>query len=160
MSWTEERVELLRKLWTEDFSASRIAAELGNVSRSAVIGKIHRLGLSGRGQPTWSAKRQSKPRLPRSERRVCRPSSIGNTALKVHPEMLVEAESAPYECVVVPIARRLTIEALTEHTCKWPLGDPGSKDFHFCGHDSLEASPYCPYHARVAYRGYSTRSGG
>ena len=160
MNWTEERVALLRRLWTEDFSASRIAAELGGVSRSAVIGKMHRLGLCGRGKPTVSAKRQSKSRLPRSERHVCRAASIGNTALKVRPEMLEEAQFQPFESIVVPIARKLTIEKLTEHTCKWPIGDPGDREFHFCGHDSLEAMPYCRYHARLAYRGYGSRSTG
>jgi GcrA cell cycle regulator len=160
MNWTEERVALLRKLWTEEFSASRIAAELGGVSRSAVIGKMHRLGLCGRGKPTWSAKRQSKARLPRSERQVCRAASIGNTALKVRAEMLEEAQPQPFESIVVPIARKLTIEKLTEHTCKWPIGDPGHQEFHFCGHDSLEAMPYCRYHARLAYRGYGSRSAG
>jgi GcrA cell cycle regulator len=160
MNWTEERVALLRKLWTEDFSASRIAAELGGVSRSAVIGKIHRLGLCGRGKPTWSARRQSKPRLPRSERPACRAASIGNTALKMRPEMLEEAQPQPFESIVVPIARKLTIEKLTERTCKWPIGDPGDQEFHFCGHDSLDAMPYCRYHARLAYRGYGSRSAG
>lgn len=165
MNWTEERVALLRRLWKEDFSASRIAAELGGVSRSAVIGKIHRLGLSGRGQPAWSAKRQAKTRLPpsehrRSERPVCRAASIGNTALKMRPEMLEQAQLQPIGSVVVPIARKLTIEKLTEHTCKWPIGEPGHQDFHFCGHDSLEAMPYCRYHAHVAYRGYGSRSTG
>ena len=160
MNWTEERVALLRKLWAEDFSASRIAAELGGVSRSAVIGKMHRLGLCGRGKPTCSVKRQSKPRLPRSERQVCRPLSIGNTALKALPETLVEAQAQPSDSVVVPMARKLTIEKLTEHTCKWPIGNPGDQEFHFCGHDSLEAMPYCRYHARIAYRGYGSGSGG
>jgi GcrA cell cycle regulator len=152
MSWTEERVELLRKLWIEDFSASRIAEELGGVSRSAVIGKIHRLGLSGRDRPTPSLKRQCKPRLSRSERRVWRPVSIGNSALKAEPEMLVESETQPFQSAVVPIAKKLTLEKLTEHTCKWPIGDPRGEDFHFCGHDSLEAQPYCRYHARLAHR--------
>ena len=160
MNWTEERVALLRRLWTEDFSASRIAAELGGVSRSAVIGKMHRLGLCGRGQPTWSAKRQSKPRLPRSERAACRTASIGNTALKMRPEDLVETRPQPFESIVVPIARKLTIDKLTEHTCKWPIGDPGDREFHFCGHDSLDAMPYCRYHARIAYRGHGSRSTG
>ena len=162
MNWTEERVALLRKLWTEEFSASRIAAELGGVSRSAVIGKMHRLGLCGRGKPTWSAKRQPKTRLPRSERQACR--TVGNTALKMRPEMLeealVETGPQPFESIVVPIARKLTIEKLTEHTCKWPIGDPGHQEFHFCGHDSLDAMPYCRYHARLAYRGYGSRSAG
>lgn len=161
MNWTEERVALLRKLWTEDFSASRIAAELGGgVSRSAVIGKIHRLGLCGRGQPTWSAKRQPKLRVPRGERAMCRTASIGNTALKVRPEMLEEAPPQPFEATVVPIARKLSIEKLTERTCKWPIGDPGHQEFHFCGHDSADAMPYCPYHARIAYRGHGSRSAG
>ncbi|HUE45591.1 MAG TPA: GcrA family cell cycle regulator [Aestuariivirgaceae bacterium] len=158
MNWTEERVALLRRLWTEDFSASRIAAELGGVSRSAVIGKMHRLGLCGRGQPTVSAKRQSKPRLPRSERQAC--LTVGNTALKMRPEMLEEAQFQPSESIVVPIARKLTIDKLTEHTCKWPIGDPGHQEFHFCGHDSLDAMPYCRYHARLAYRGHGSRSTG
>jgi GcrA cell cycle regulator len=158
MNWTEERVALLRRLWTEDFSASRIAAELGGVSRSAVIGKMHRLGLSGRGQPTCSARRQSKPRQPRSERQACR--TVGNTALKMHPEMLEAVQPQPFESIVVPIARKLTIDKLTERTCKWPIGDPGHQEFHFCGHDSLDAMPYCRYHARLAYRGHGSRSTG
>jgi GcrA cell cycle regulator len=151
MSWTEERVELLRKLWQEGLSASRIAGELGGVSRNAVIGKVHRLGLSGRGQPSSSIKRQRKPRLAQgaaAPRRPRRPLSIGNNALKA--EAMPEAERRQ-ETVVVPIAKRLTIEKLTERTCKWPIGDPGDEDFHFCGHDSLEGLPYCQYHARVAY---------
>ena len=152
MSWTEERIELLRKLWVEEFSASRIAAELGGVSRSAVIGKIHRLGLLGRGQPTSSLKRQCKPRPPQSERRAWRPLSIGNAALKAEPEILAKPETEPFSPAVVPIAKRLTIEKLTDRTCKWPIGDPRGRDFHFCGHDSLEALPYCRYHARLAYR--------
>jgi GcrA cell cycle regulator len=156
MSWTAERVELLRKLWVENFSASRIAAELGGVSRSAVIGKIHRLGLSGRDQPTSSLKRQCKPRLSRSERRPWRPASIGNAALKTEPEMLVKSETRPLPSAVVPIAKKLTLETLTERTCKWPIGDPRGENFHFCGHDSLEAMPYCRYHARVAYRASKT----
>ena len=64
MSWTDERVELLKKLWQDGLSASQIAAELGGVTRNAVIGKVHRLGLSGRGQPTSSIKRQRRTHSP------------------------------------------------------------------------------------------------
>ena len=152
MSWTEERIELLRRLWLEDFSASRIAAELGGVSRSAVIGKIHRLGLQGRGQPTSKIERQCKPRPSHSARNVWRPLSIGNTALKAEPEMLRRAAVQPIPSAVVPLAKKLTLDKLTERTCKWPIGDPRGEDFHFCGHDSLEALPYCRYHVRIAYR--------
>ena len=155
MSWTEERVELLRRLWQEGLSASRIASELGGVTRNAVIGKVHRLGLSGRGQPSSSIKRQRKPRLAQGgagPSRPRRPMSIGNNALKLDAEPLPERRPRPLDNVVVPIAKRLTIEKLTERTCKWPIGDPGDEDFHFCGHDSLDGLPYCQYHARVAYQ--------
>ena len=139
ITWTDERVELLRKLWLEQFSASRIATELGGVSRNAVIGKIHRLGLWGRGQPTRSVKRQRKPASVRH--RVYRPLTIGNKAPKAEPESKA-----------VPIAKKLTLETLTEQTCRWPIGNPRAEDFHFCGHDTLEGVPYCRYHTGVAYR--------
>ena len=152
MSWTEERIQLLRRLWLEDFSASRIAAELGGVSRSAVIGKIHRLGLQGRGQPTSTVKRQCKPRPSHAAHKEWRPLSIGNTALKAEPEMMRKPAAQPFPSVVVPIAKKLSFDKLTERTCKWPIGDPRGEDFHFCGHDSLETLPYCRYHVRIAYR--------
>src|SRR3990170_2817066 len=60
MNWTDERVELLRKLWSEGLSASQIAAQLGSVTRNAVIGKVHRLKLSSRGRTTAAAPRQKK----------------------------------------------------------------------------------------------------
>jgi GcrA cell cycle regulator len=149
MPWNDERVELLKKLWQEGLSASQIAAELGGVTRNAVIGKVHRLGLSGRGQPTSSIKRQRRSH-PTTHRRTRHVLTIGNLALKA--DALPGTEPVPMRNVVVPIAKRLTIYALTERTCKWPIGDPGEEDFHFCGHDSLEAAPYCEYHAGVAYQ--------
>ena len=151
MPWTEERVEILKKLWQEGLSASQIAAELGGVTRNAVIGKVHRLGLSGRGQPTTSIKRQRRANAP-TMRRARQTVTIGNLAVQTNIEALAETELQPRRNVVVPIAKRLTIEMLTERTCKWPIGDPGNENFHFCGHDSLEGVPYCEYHAGVAYQ--------
>jgi GcrA cell cycle regulator len=150
MSWTDERVELLKRLWQEGLSASAIAGELGGVTRNAVIGKVHRLGLSGRGQPTTPVKRHRQP-LP-AIRRTRQPVAVGNLALQTNIEALAEPELQPKRSVVVPIAKRLSIEMLTERTCKWPIGDPGDPDFHFCGHDSLEGLPYCEYHSGVAYQ--------
>src|SRR5258707_1053279 len=81
MMWTDERVELLKKLWTDGLSASQIAAELGGITRNAVIGKVHRLGLSGRAKsPTSAAPRPRKPRAP-GMMRLARPTMRGNTAL-------------------------------------------------------------------------------
>ena len=152
MPWTDERVELLKKLWQDGLSASQIAAELGGVTRNAVIGKVHRLGLSGRGQPTSSIKRQRRAQPPAPRPRTRQTVTIGNLALQTNIEALAEPEAQPRRSVVVPIAKRLTIEMLTERTCKWPIGDPGNHDFHFCGNDSLEGVPYCEYHAGVAYQ--------
>jgi GcrA cell cycle regulator len=156
MSWTDERVATLTKLWQEGLSASQIAAELGGVTRNAVIGKVHRLGLSGRGQPTSSIKRQRRAHSP-AVRRARQGVTFGNLALRADLDALAVAELRPRRNVVVPIAKRLSIEMLTEHTCKWPIGDPGQEDFHFCGHDSLEGLPYCEYHAGVAYQAPEAR---
>jgi GcrA cell cycle regulator len=151
MSWTDERVETLKKLWQDGLSASQIAAELGGVTRNAVIGKVHRLGLSGRGQPTSSVKRQRRAQP--TVRRPTRPTTtVGNLALQPQYE---ENEAPPVRHrsnLVVPISRRLTLDKLTERTCKWPIGDPGHEDFHFCGCDSLDGVPYCEYHAGIAYQ--------
>ncbi len=153
MSWTDERVETLKRLWQEGLSASQIAAELGGVTRNAVIGKVHRLGLSGRGQPTTTIKRQRRAEQPpQVARRARQPVTLGSLALQTNVEAFVEPAPLQRRNVVVPIAKRLTIEALTERTCKWPIGDPGNENFHFCGHDSLEGAPYCEYHAGVAYQ--------
>src|SRR5688500_1440451 len=133
MSWTDERVERLKKLWQDGLSASQIAAELGGVTRNAVIGKVHRLGLSGRGQPTTSIKRQRRAHPP-AMRRTRQAVTIGSLALQTNVEALSEPVFQPKRNVVVPISKRLSILALTEHTCKWPIGDPGGEDFHFCGH--------------------------
>src|SRR5262245_23827496 len=93
MTWTDERVETLKKLWTEGLSASQIAAELGGVTRNAVIGKVHRLGLAGRAKsPSSTAPRPRKPRSHSQMLRIARPSIRGNTALAHAYEIEIEAE--------------------------------------------------------------------
>jgi|ERR1700728_485616 len=152
MSWTDERVELLKKLWSDGLSASQIAAELGGITRNAVIGKVHRLGLSGRAKSASSAApRQRKARSSPHLLRMARASIRGNTALAHAYEM--DAETAP-EMVenVIPIGQRRTILELTEQTCRWPIGDPGSTEFFFCGGNTISGLPYCGYHSRVAYQ--------
>ena len=159
MSWTDERVERLKKLWADGLSASQIASDLGGVTRNAVIGKVHRLGLSGRAKPVRAAvTRPRKARTARPQQRSGEASFItfGNTALKV--ELLPETEEEPdYEPVVIeafeaPVEQRKTILELTETTCKWPVGDPTQEDFYFCGCSSQLGVPYCEHHARVAYQ--------
>lgn len=174
MGWTEERVELLKKLWLEGLSASQIAGVLGEgVTRNAVIGKVHRLKLSGRAKPATSAPRvRSAPRP--AARRVASPAATsrssglgavmkarntisagaiqGATALKMDEEFAVEMELAPQaQELFIPVEQRLTLLQLNEHTCKWPIGDPLTPEFYFCGQHSDEGKPYCEFHSRRAY---------
>ena len=158
MSWTDERVELLRKLWSDGLSASQIAARMGGISRNAVIGKVHRLGLSGRARPARPARpRTAKPRFP-SQSNSPRYQVAGNLALRVEPSEMVrealepEAEPAPVVPIEISPGEHVTILTLTERRCKWPIGDPTDDDFHFCGHESGPGSPYCREHARIAYQ--------
>ncbi|AJY45697.1 GcrA family cell cycle regulator [Martelella endophytica] len=183
MSWTDERVEKLKQLWSEGLSASQIATQLGGVSRNAVIGKVHRLALPGRaksGTPaTASATRptnrnttpprapnfasraagRTQPSAPPPQATPSAPRTAGATALK--QETVIEAEAAPAPQakagVVVPIMRKIALTELTERTCKWPVGDPTADDFFFCGCESPENSPYCSYHAKLAYQPVSER---
>ena len=163
MTWTDERVELLKKLWTEGLSASQIAAELGGVTRNAVIGKVHRLSLSGRAKPASApvartrkaAVPLSRPTTGQRPQTYSRPLVAGNTALKPMAQPLAEPRRAPRpieEDVVVPISLHATILTLTEQTCKWPNGDPSTEEFHFCGQRSKAGIPYCEYHSRIAYQ--------
>ena len=147
MSWTDERVEQLKKLWADGLSASQIAAELGGITRNAVIGKVHRLGLSGRAKsPSSSVPRARKPRSS-GLLRVSRPSMRGNTALAY--EYDVEPEP---ELIDIPVEQRKSLLELTDKTCRWPVGDPGGGEFYFCGGETVNELPYCIHHSRIAYQ--------
>lgn len=158
MSWNDERVELLRKLWNDGLSASQIAAELGGITRNAVIGKVHRLGLSGRAKsPSTSVPRIRKPRASNGGG-VMRPRMrfAGNTALAPDYERAPEQDLDPL-ANVVPIGPRVSITELNESTCRWPVGDPGAEDFGYCGAKPKTGVVYCPYHARIAYQPLADR---
>jgi GcrA cell cycle regulator len=171
MNWTDERVELLRKYWSEGLSASQIAVQLGGVSRNAVIGKVHRLKLSSRGRATASPARAKKtaqpvqakpvPRQPQPAAPQPRPAAttLGATALQASLDAAPQVQTMhrTNDAVVVPISRKLALVQLNERTCKWPIGDPLADDFHFCGNESAETGPYCRYHARIAFQPASER---
>jgi GcrA cell cycle regulator len=151
-TWTDVRVELLKKLWADGLSASQIAGELGGITRNAVIGKVHRLGLSGRAKaPSSSMPRQRKPRAP-SMYRAPRPMMRGNTALAM-PAYDYEPEPEPELLEnIIPIGQRCSLLELDNEKCHWPIGDPGQPDFFFCGGKTGAGIPYCGYHARIAYQ--------
>jgi GcrA cell cycle regulator len=161
MSWTDERVEQLRLHWVEGKSASQIAALLGHgLTRNAVIGKVHRLGLATRAKSPGSA--SPRPRPPRPTPSVHRsaaprPSTVvprigrGATALAIAPQAFADADAQDFESVVVPMSLRVTIVELREAMCRWPLGDPSSPDFRYCGSHTA-TGPYCPHHGALAYQ--------
>ncbi len=147
MGWTEERVEILKKLWLEGLSASQIAKQLGGVTRNAVIGKVHRLGLSGRATP--SQPRRATYKAPRAPRPVsAAPRRVAEPSHQPAPRPQVYREEAPGSATV------LTLGA---HMCKWPIGDPSSDSFTFCGKRAEDGIPYCTDHARVAYQPQQTK---
>lgn len=196
MSWTDERVELLKKMWSEGQSASQIAKELGAVTRNAVIGKVHRLGLSNRvGAPTDGKAKgdEAETEAPRAE--PARPSATAQATASPRPEPRPAAaaprpEPAPVQNVspmrkaIIPAgqplppqpsvgeispealasvrevekkARKIPLMELTERTCKWPIGDPATPDFWFCGLPSQAGKPYCEAHVGVAFQPMSAR---
>jgi GcrA cell cycle regulator len=208
MSWTDERVETLKKMWAEGQSASQIAKELGAVTRNAVIGKVHRLGLSNRAGPGGKDD-EDEAELP--------VEPIVEAPPVVEPEPVVVAEPAPrvapapvertapaaaaappppqptVQAPILPIplrkaiipagqplppqpsaneispealasvrevekrAKKLSLMELTERTCKWPIGDPATEDFWFCGLPSVAGKPYCEAHVGVAFQPMSAR---
>lgn len=156
MAWTDDRVESLKKLWAEGLSASQIAARLGGVTRNAVIGKVHRLGLSGRA--TTSRMKSHRPRRVAAKRPgKTRYANSGNPALRslYHPD--AEPYKPQFEEVVIPLAERKTIQTLEECHCRWPIGDPQEEDFHFCGREKVAGLPYCKTHAVRAFQPPQTR---
>jgi GcrA cell cycle regulator len=212
MSWTDERVETLKRMWTEGQSASQIAKELGGVTRNAVIGKVHRLGLSNRTngdsakpattpEPASVAAQPSETTLElvddgtqrpaetvapeRSRAHVDAPASASAPATETEPREPVAARPANVaRRAIVPAgqplppqpsanevspealatvrevekkARRLTLMELTERTCKWPIGDPATDDFWFCGLPTQQGKPYCEAHVGLAFQPMSSR---
>ena len=155
MGWTDDRVEQLKKLWAEGLSASQIAGRIGGVSRNAVIGKVHRLGLSGRATTSRMKSHRSRPRAALAAKRGLRPrmGMIGNPLVR----SLYQPDGEPYippavEELVIPLNERRTIQTLTECSCRWPIGDPQTPEFHFCNQNKVPGLPYCEFHARRAFQ--------
>jgi len=140
MSWTEERVAQLRQLWGNGKSASEIAEILGGVSRNAVIGKAHRLELSGRPSPIKRKDGEDED------------EGVATTNVAAVEASPPAVQKVPAKPVPERKSGGATILNLTERMCKWPIGDPRDKDFHFCGKASHGNFPYCIEHAQIAYQ--------
>ena len=143
--WTEDRVGALKKLWLEGQSASQIAKQLGGgVTRNAVIGKVHRLGLSGRAAPSQPARTTFRAPRPRP----AQPTQAPSAPRRIEA---VQPRPAPVPAPMPDLPGTATVMTLGAHMCKWPIGDPSSDEFSFCGRRSSEGV-YCVEPARVAYQ--------
>ncbi len=197
MSWTDERVETLKKMWGEGQSASQIAKELGGVTRNAVIGKVHRLGLSNRAGSGGAAAKTAPKEKPAA---AAAPAAAAKPAVKPAPkpkaattlpavkeEVELDENGIPISAArraIIPAgqplppqpsaneispealakvsevektAKRISLMELTEKTCKWPVGDPATEDFWFCGLAVQQGKPYCEAHVGVAFQPMSSR---
>ncbi len=166
MGWTAEKIEQLNKLWSEGMSITEIGKILG-MTRNAVVGKAHRLGLAKRPSPIARAP---------GPRPVAQPApAVQPTRPVVAPTPAAAAASAPVvETPVVapkpampvmpqparprPAPAFRATRVANGPACRWPIGDPKSPDFHFCGSPSIEGKPYCEKHCAMAYSGWSEAS--
>ena len=187
MSWTDDRVEKLKAMWGEGQSASQIAKALGGVTRNAVIGKVHRLGLSNRATGAKSAAASAAPTAEVKPAKAAPKSAPAAAPAPTAETVVVAAPATPHKPVIqsstmrreppppTPAmvedaartaqalaaiqkkAKKLDLLELTERTCKWPIGDPATEDFYFCGLGCAPGKPYCDAHVAVAFQPMSSR---
>lgn len=184
MSWTDDRVEKLKTMWGEGQSASQIAKALGGVTRNAVIGKVHRLGLSNRAtgakstaaaapvadaKPVKAAPKAAPAAAPAPKadpapapaaptKPVIQSSTMRREPPPPTPAMVEDAaRTAQALAAIQKKAKKLDLLELTERTCKWPIGDPATDDFYFCGLGCAPGKPYCEAHVAVAFQPMSSR---
>ena len=181
MAWTEDRVEKLKMLWQDGSSASQIAKALGDVTRNAVIGKVHRLGLSNRAGSVKPNKAKSldssaskaRPRTltPKVKTIIDTHIPAKNSIIPMRKPILTPGQPLPPQPSANEIspealatvkevekgAKKLNLLQLTERTCKWPIGDPSTHNFWFCGLAAQTGKPYCEAHVGVAFQPVSNR---
>jgi len=150
VDWNDDdNVETLKKLWAEGLSCSEIKAQIPGSTRSAIIGKVHRLGLPGRERPS----RPMTTRVPIEEREPKQRKARSNpSSRQARPDLAPDQQPAIQETPRAPEVPGLaTVATLGAHMCKWPIGEPGTDDFTLCGRRRNDG-PYCVEHARIAFQ--------
>ncbi len=149
MDWTTEAIERLKALWAEGHSTAEIGRRMG-ISKNAVVGKAHRLNLSARPSPI---RRDATPRpapVPRAPRPVPAPMQR-----LVQPQVMRPAAppAPPPQVVAPPVVRSFPVARprVGSRSCCWPIGEPGTTGFRFCGGEPMAGKPYCTEHAALAY---------
>ena len=140
MSWTEQKIETLKKLWGSGKTASQIAEIIGGISRNAVIGKAHRLNLSAKIK-TRSATLNQNFHNSNIEKNTQTSKKVRRSKFR---SLIIEKDFEP--------ENPKQLEELDENSCKWPIGHPNEKSFYFCGRSSLKDFSYCKLHILYAYQ--------
>ena len=138
MSWTDDKVSKLKDLWGKGQTASQIAEIIGGVSRNAVIGKAHRLNLS------------SKIKARSSVQQFKQNTKNQNNQIKF------KGRRSKFKSLLLDNnfeeAKNLSLEELTEDTCKYMEGNPDEKNSSFCGRKNVEKFSYCPLHLMIVFQ--------
>ena len=167
MTWTEQKIQMLKDMWGHH-SASEIAEHIGGLTRNAVIGKAHRLKLSvqkSADTPGTGLQRATggMGAIKSSRKRVMlRPLPVvpaPATTMRVIPTAKDIFRSLEGIGGAVR-SEGIAVTKAGDRHCRWPVGDPRSPDFRFCGCTAHEGLPYCVDHARVAYQNVSKRTRG
>ena len=144
MSWTDEKVQKLRELWSKGHTASQIAEALGDTTRNAVIGKAHRLNLEARAPSRSNASTGSSSSAVNKINKQQSKSQQPMTRKQKFQSILLDKNFEP--------ENPKSLEELTESTCKWPIGHPNEENFYFCGRKPEEDFPYCKLHILYAFQ--------
>ena len=138
MSWNQQKVEDLKKLWNDGVATSRIGEQLG-FTKNAVIGKAFRLGLERRQN---SRKKISQP-VSFSSTTLYRETSSSSSSISVKKEPIRRREKFSFKKSIVGTGNF--------RSCQWPIGDPLEEGFHYCGGQNIPTKPYCIEHFKKAY---------